>query len=172
MPEQITLVDENDQVTGSAEKMEVHEKGLLHRAFSIIIFNKNKEMMIQKRASTKYHCGGMWTNTCCGHPLANEELETAANRRLQQEMGIQTKLHDIGKFHYTTTFNNGLTENEIDHVLVGEYNENPNPDPNEADDWKWITLENLKSAMAKNPEQFTFWFHEIIKKSPTFQQGF
>lgn len=156
--EQVVLVDSNDNVTGSCEKMEAHRQGLLHRAFSVFIFNEANEILLQKRAQDKYHSPGLWTNTCCGHPRPHEEILAAAQRRLKEEMGIACELQRAYSFTYFFNFKNGLIENEFDHVLVGRYSGNPIPDPAEASDWKWIKPEDAERELKLNPLQFTYWF--------------
>jgi len=120
MKDQVILVDNDDQEVGEAEKMAVHEKGLLHRAFSVLVFNSKGELLLQQRAKSKYHCGGLWTNTCCSHPRPGETILKAARRRLFEEMGIRCELEEIFSFSYRIEFPNGLTENEFDHVLIGK----------------------------------------------------
>ncbi len=166
MEDQIILVDEKDQIVGTAEKMAVHEKGLLHRAFSIVVFNSKGEFLLQKRAKNKYHCPGLWTNTCCSHPRYGETILEAGERRLFEEMDIRCKLGEIFSFRYNITLPNGLIENEYDHVLTGKSDALPKPDPKEADEWKWISKKVLKSDMKKNPEIYTYWFKILIKKLP------
>ncbi len=158
----IALVDANDQVTGYEEKMKVHEEGLLHRAFSIFIFNSKGEMLLQKRAATKYHSPGLWTNTCCSHLLPEKDMETCAHERLQFEMGFDTNIQKSFVFNYLAPFDNGLTENEIDHVYLGHYTDDPQPHPDEVEDFKWIQLRDLQEDIAQNPEHYTFWFKHII----------
>lgn len=157
---QIVLVNEKDEVIGYGDKMETHIKALLHRAFSVFIFRKSDklEILLQKRDSEKYHCGNLWTNTCCGHPYPDESIEHAGQRRLFEEMGINISLKYKGVFHYTAKFENGLTENEIDHVLVGEYhNEVITPNPLEVSEYRWVTPEALKEEIKKQPNTFTPW---------------
>ncbi|MEA2097899.1 MAG: isopentenyl-diphosphate Delta-isomerase [Patescibacteria group bacterium] len=164
MPEEIILVDKNDKEIGTGEKMKVHQDGALHRAFSIFVFNSQNKMLLQKRAKTKYHCGGLWTNTCCSHPRAGELLEEAIHRRLQEEMGFDCELKEIGNFIYKAEFDNGLTEHEYDHIFTGKFDSTPNLNPEEADDYKWIDLNNLKKKIKKNPDDFTVWFKIALEK--------
>lgn len=160
----IELVNENDTVIGAEEKLLVHQKGLLHRAFSILVFNEKSELLIHQRALHKYHSGGLWTNTCCGHPNAGELMETAVHRRLSEEMGFDCPLEMKFKFHYTTEFGNGLIENEIDHVYIGNYNGTFVVNPEEVATFRWIPLNELMEDVEKNPEIYTFWFREILRQ--------
>ncbi|MFD0976223.1 isopentenyl-diphosphate Delta-isomerase [Salinimicrobium gaetbulicola] len=162
--EQVILVNENDEQIGLMPKMEAHEKALLHRAFSVFVFNDRNELMIQQRAMGKYHSPGLWTNTCCSHQREGESNIEAGKRRLQEEMGFTTDLKDTISFIYKAPFDNGLTEHEFDHILVGYYNEEPNLNPEEAHDYKWVDLETLKEDMAKNPQRYTEWFKIIFDK--------
>jgi len=165
MQEIINLVNPEGEVIGSIEKLEAHEKGLLHEAFSIFIFNKNKELLIQKRALTKYHSGGLWTNTCCSHPRAGEDLNIATQRRMVEEMGFD--IEDIKKvydFIYSVTLDKSLVEHEYDHVLVGKYtDEIINPNPEEVCDYKWVSMESLKKDVEINPQNYTEWIKIIVK---------
>lgn len=160
--EEVILVDEKDQEIGTMEKLLAHEKGLLHRAFSVLIFNDSGELLIHKRSKDKYHCGGLWTNACCSHPRKGEAIMDAANRRLFEEMGFNTPLKHVDEFVYKAKFENGLTEYEYDHVLIGIYSENPNPNPDEVEDWKYMELQQVKKAMHENPNDYTAWFIDII----------
>lgn len=163
--ERVILVDENDAEVGTEEKMKSHENGgKLHRAFSIFIFNSDGKLMLQKRAEGKYHCGGLWTNTCCSHPRPGETLEEATQRRLEEEMGFSCPLKKIFKFQYKADFSNGLTENEIDHVFIGKYGGEPELNEEEACEWKWVNLEELEEDIDKNPEKYTPWFKVSIPK--------
>jgi isopentenyl-diphosphate delta-isomerase len=162
--EQIILVDENDKPVGTMGKLEAHQKGLLHRAFSVFIFNDKGELLLQKRASTKYHSPGLWTNTCCSHPQPGEETLAAAKRRLKEEMGMDCVLIHKTSFVYKTNFDNGLTEHEFDHVFIGNYNDNPVLNEDEAEEYKWMSLENIKSDIQKCPENFTSWFRIAMAK--------
>lgn len=163
----VVLVDENDHVLGTMEKLKAHQEGLLHRAFSVVIFNDEGEMLIHKRASDKYHCGGLWTNACCSHPRFEETPKEAALRRMQEEMGFTTSIEYIGQFIYKTEFENGLTEHELDHVFVGKFNGNPVPDPQEVEDFKYIGVEELKADIKSNPEKYTVWFKKIVANNLT-----
>ena len=156
--EKVILVDENDNQVGVMPKLEAHQKGLLHRAFSVFIFNSKYELLLQKRASSKYHSGGLWTNTCCSHPREGEEILDAANRRLIEEMGIETSLRKVHDFIYKAELDNDLTEHEFDHVLYGIYNEDPIINKDEADDFKWIDMDSLNEDIKTNGDNYTIWF--------------
>jgi isopentenyl-diphosphate Delta-isomerase len=160
----ITLVDSNDNVTGYQEKLEVHKEGLLHRAFSILIFNSEGQMLIHQRALSKYHSPGLWTNACCGHPNKGEEILDAAHRRLEEEMGFDCEFEFKFKFHYRAEFENGLIENEIDHVYIGEYNDTFKVNPMEVESFRWIEVSALKDEINTQPENFTVWFKEIMMR--------
>jgi isopentenyl-diphosphate Delta-isomerase len=162
MYEEVVLVDENDIEVGTQEKLEAHKKGVLHRAFSIFIFNARGELLLHRRAQSKYHCGGLWTNTCCSHPRPGEEVLDAAHRKLQQEMGFDCELESLHAFTYKASFPNGLTEHEYDHVLGGMWEGEPHINPEEADDWKWISISDLRADMATNPTDYTYWFTEAL----------
>jgi isopentenyl-diphosphate delta-isomerase len=156
--EYVILVDEQDITIGKMEKQQAHLEGLLHRAFSIFIFNSENKLLLQKRASSKYHCGGLWTNTCCSHPRENETVQEAANRRLQEEMGMQCDLTPIFSFVYKTNFENGLTEHEFDHVLFGESNQIPSINIEEVEDYRFVGIEELQREIKESPQNFTPWF--------------
>ncbi len=162
--ESIALVSPSDCITGYAPKLLVHQQGLLHRAFSVVIFNNASEILMQKRATSKYHSGGLWTNTCCSHLVEGKDMETYMHERLQHEMGFDCELKFAFSFHYTAKFDNGLTENEIDHVYIGTWNGTPLPNPTEADDYRWARPDNIRSEMKLNPEKFTVWFKEIMER--------
>lgn len=170
MEEKILLVDEHDDPIGYEEKMKTHLEGHLHRAFSIFIFNDKNEMLIQRRALDKYHCGGLWTNTCCSHQRENEILLDAIHRRLKEEMGFDTTLFEIFTFHYNVSFENGLIENEIDHVFIGNYKGKIKINPKEACDYKWIKIEQLKDWIKQTPENFTPWFLIAIEKMKKYKK--
>lgn len=162
--EQLILVDSNDVQIGAMGKMETHEKGLRHRAFSIFVGNGRGEIMLQRRAAGKYHCGGLWTNTCCGHPRDGEELLHSAHRRLREEMGFDCALREIFAFAYDVSFENGLRENEIDHVLVGRYERDPVLNPDEADGWKWVGIDQVRTDILTSPGKYTYWFVRALKE--------
>lgn len=161
---EIILVDEHDQSIGEEEKMKAHELGLLHRAFSVWIFNKKGELMLQQRASEKYHCGGMWTNTCCSHPRPGETTIDAAHRRLMEEMGFDCELRETIEFIYEIDFPNGLTEHEYLHVFIGRYDENPILNPEEASDFKWISVDTLRKDIGADPNRYTYWSRLTLEK--------
>ncbi len=161
--EYVILVDKRDREKGIEEKIEAHKKCMLHRAFSILIFNSKCEILLQKRAKSKYHCGGLWTNACCSHPMPGENIENAAHRRLKEEMGFDCDLEEIGSFIYKVKFENGLSEYEYDHVLLGFYDGKVKINKEEAEDYKWVSLENLEKDIKKNPELYTPWFKMIMK---------
>jgi isopentenyl-diphosphate delta-isomerase len=156
--EYVVLVDEQDNPIGKMEKQQAHIEGLLHRAFSIFIFNSENKLLLQKRASSKYHCGGLWTNSCCSHPRENENIQDAANRRLAEEMGMQCSLKPIFTFMYKAEFDNGLTEHEFDHVFFGESNQTPKINTEEVDDYRYISMDALQQEVKEFPENFTPWF--------------
>ncbi len=160
----IILVDDNDKQIGVGEKMDVHQKGLLHRAFSVLVFNEKGELLIQRRAFDKYHCGGLWANTCCSHPFPNEETLDAAHRRLTEEMGFDCKLEEKFVFQYRAEFENNLIENEIDHVFFGIWNGTPQLNLEEVSEYQWISVENLSKEIEKTPQSFAPWFLILYKK--------
>ncbi len=163
--EQVILVDTQDNPIGLMEKMEAHEKGLLHRAFSVFIFNDKNELLLQQRASHKYHSGGLWTNTCCSHPRDGEETIDAGKRRLNEEMGFQCAISPALSFIYKAELDNELTEHEFDHVLIGKYNADPQPNPDEVSNWKFVNLEELAVDLQENPENYTVWFQQIFERT-------
>ena len=163
MEEQVILVNEHDTPIGLMEKLEAHQKALLHRAFSVFILNDKGEIMLQQRAASKYHSPNLWTNTCCSHPRQGETTIEAGKRRLQEEMGFVTELTDILSFIYKAPFN-GLTEHELDHILIGYYNAPPTINPEEVADWRWELPEKIKEDIAKHPHRYTEWFKIIFDK--------
>ena len=160
--ENVILVNEQDKQIGVMAKLEAHEKALLHRAFSVFIVNDKNEIMLQQRASHKYHSPLLWTNTCCSHQRVGETDLEAANRRLFEEMGIQTDLKELFHFIYKAPFDNGLTEHELDHVFIGNYNGNPTINTEEAESWKWMAIDDIKTDMVANPAIYTVWFKIIF----------
>lgn len=168
MEEQVILVDEQDNPIGLMGKMEAHQKAVLHRAFSVFILNDKGELMLQQRAAEKYHSPNLWTNTCCSHPREGETTIEAGKRRLQEEMGFVTELTDVQTFIYKAPFDNGLTEHELDHILIGYYNEAPNINPAEVGDWCWELPENIKKDIAARPHRYTEWFKIIFDRFYTF----
>ncbi|MEZ4793367.1 MAG: isopentenyl-diphosphate Delta-isomerase [Gelidibacter sp.] len=162
--EKVILVNENDEQIGTMPKMEAHEKAMLHRAFSVFVFNDKNELMLQQRATHKYHSPNLWTNTCCSHQRVGESNIEAGKRRLQEEMGFVTDLKDTISFVYKAPFDNGLTEHEYDHILVGIYNEEPHINTEEVSNWKWMSLEDVKIDMQERPEIYTEWFKIIFEK--------
>ena len=157
------MVDEFDNDLGTMNKLEAHEKGLLHRAISIFIFNSKGAVLLQQRAADKYHCGNLWTNTCCSHPRKNENPFDAANRRLMEEMGMEAKLSFAFTFTYKSEFDNGLTEHEFDHVFFGETDAKPNLNPEEAQNYKYVSLDDLELDIQNKPEQYTSWLKICLK---------
>lgn len=162
--EQVILVDHNDRETGTMGKMQAHREGRLHRAISVFIFNSEGKWLLHKRASTKYHSGGLWTNTCCSHPRVGESPTEAASRRLQEEMGIACNLKFLFKFKYCEDVGDGLTEHEFDHVFAGQTDSAPSPDPHEASDWSYFTTEEIETHLKETPERFTKWFGLIFER--------
>ncbi|SFU76727.1 isopentenyl-diphosphate delta-isomerase [Pustulibacterium marinum] len=162
--ERLILVNEKDEPIGLMPKMETHEKGLLHRAFSVFIMNDKGETMLQRRALHKYHSPGLWTNTCCSHQREGETNIEAGKRRMMEEMGCTAELTELFSFIYKAPFDNGLTEHEFDHVMVGYSNEAPNINPDEVAEWKWMSLNDIKLDIAKNPADYTEWFKIIFEK--------
>ncbi|MCK9450504.1 MAG: isopentenyl-diphosphate Delta-isomerase [Bacteroidales bacterium] len=158
MKEQVILVDTNDNPQGLMEKMEAHEKGILHRAFSIFIFNSKNELMLQQRAFTKYHTPGLWANTCCSHPRDGETLEQATSRRLMEEMGMQCEITKVFSFVYKGDVGQGLIEHEFDHVFIGHSDAQPIINKEEVETWKYASMKDIKADMTRNPEKYTVWF--------------
>jgi isopentenyl-diphosphate delta-isomerase len=164
--EYVVLVDETDKELGIEEKMAAHQKALLHRAFSVFIYRHSEEVqfLLQQRNKAKYHCGGLWSNTCCSHPRPGETVEMAAKRRLKEEMNIEVPLQNIGSFQYKAIFENGLTEHELDHVLVGEYDASQTiiGDPCEVQDYRWIGLSQLQTELGTQAKEYTPWFKQAL----------
>lgn len=161
--EQVVLVDHDDKEVGLEEKLRAHQNGgKLHRAISIFIFNKKGETMLQQRASTKYHGGGLWSNTVCSHPREGETPVDAAHRRLPEEMGFDCDMHEVFAFEYEAEMDKGLTEHEYDHVIFGNYDKDPKPNPEEVQDWKWMSLGDLKKNLKESPQSFSPWVRIAI----------
>ncbi len=160
--ELVILVDEFDAPIGFMPKMEAHEKGVLHRAFSVFILNEKNEIMLQQRAHQKYHSPLLWTNTCCSHQREGETNLEAGKRRLFEEMGIQTELKELFHFIYKAPFDNGLTEHELDHVMIGRFNGDPIINTDEVESWKWMSIEAIKSDVKIHPQLYTVWFKHIF----------
>ena len=165
MPEeQVILVNEKDEPIGLMGKMEAHEKALLHRAFSVFVFNNKNELMLQQRAAEKYHSPLLWANTCCSHQRDGESNLDAGKRRLQEEMGFVCELDEKFSFIYKAPFDNGLTEHELDHVMIGYFNDEPNINTEEVAAYKWMSVEAIREDIAEKPETYTTWFKIIFKE--------
>jgi isopentenyl-diphosphate Delta-isomerase len=162
--EQVVLVNERDEELGTMGKLEAHEKGVLHRAFSVFVFNDAGEFLLQRRADGKYHSAGLWTNTCCSHPRKGEALENAARRRLREEMGIELELKHRFSFIYKAGFDNGLHEHELDHVFFGRYDGDPRPDTDEVSEWKWMPVTELDADLKAHPGHYTVWLRDCWKR--------
>ncbi len=162
--EKVILVNERDEPIGLMPKLEAHEKAVLHRAFSVFILNDKKEVMLQQRAHQKYHSPLLWTNTCCSHQRDGETNIQAGTRRLLEEMGFSADLKELFHFIYKAPFDNGLTEHELDHVMIGYYDNEPIINPEEVEDWKWMSIEAIKTDMQEHPELYTVWFKIIFDK--------
>lgn len=172
MADNIILVDEHDNELGTGEKLAVHKAGLLHRCFSIFVFNSEGQLLLQKRARGKYHSGGLWTNTTCSHPRPGESDKTGAKRRLQQEMGMSVDLEEKFTFTYRAELDNGITEHEFDHVFFGVSDSDPVPDPEEAEAWKWVDMDWLAQDISDHPEHYSVWlkacFNQVLRQLPSF----
>ncbi|MGA9637664.1 isopentenyl-diphosphate Delta-isomerase [Flavobacterium sp.] len=162
--ENVILVNENDEQIGLMPKLEAHEKAVLHRAFSVFVLNSKNEIMLQQRAEHKYHSPLLWTNTCCSHQREGESNIEAGNRRLYEEMGYKTDLKELFHFIYKAPFDNGLTEHELDHVMIGYYEGSPLVDPEEVHDWKWMSIEAVQLDMIARPKEYTVWFKIIFEE--------
>ncbi len=169
--EHVILVDKDNKEIGIMEKMEAHEKGMLHRAFSVFLFNSKGEMLLQQRAVSKYHSGGLWTNTCCSHPRDKEKTITAAHRRLEEEMGFDCEIEKAFHFTYKSILDNDLTEHELDHVFIGQYEGEIKPNPEEVESYKHISISELTKDVAENSDNYTEWFkiclEEVLKRVKT-----
>ncbi|WP_440940911.1 isopentenyl-diphosphate Delta-isomerase [Immundisolibacter sp.] len=160
--EQVQLVDLQDRPIGRAEKLDAHRRALLHRAFSVFVFDPAGRLMLQRRADTKYHSGGLWTNTCCGHPRPDRPLVAEATRRLREEMGFECPLTPVGSLQYQLPVPGDLIEHELDHLLCGRFQGEPVPDPAEASAWRWLAWPELLAEVARAPDGFTPWLREIL----------
>lgn len=164
METKVVLVNENDEVLGTMEKLEAHQKGVLHRAFSVFLFNEKGQMLLQKRAATKYHSPNKWTNTCCSHPMLNETYQDAALRRLREELGIAAEIQPIFHFIYKADVGDGLWEHELDHVFIGNYEGVFQLNPEEVSEIRYITLDDLLQEVSSHPDDFTEWFKIILSE--------
>ena len=162
--EKVILVDEADNAIGEMEKMEAHIKGVLHRAFSVFVLDGNNRLLLHRRALEKYHSPGLWTNTCCSHPRSGESVGQAAHRRMQEEMGFDCPLDAVFTFIYRAKFDNGLTEHELDHVLIGFSDDIPYPNPEEVHEYKWMPLPEIAKDIRDHPEIYTVWFRIALNK--------
>ena len=169
--EEVILVDTNDRPLGTMPKMEAHEKAVLHRAFSVFILNKKEELLLQQRAWEKYHSPGLWTNSCCSHQRKGESNLEAGNRRLEEEMGMEADLEELFSFIYKAPFDNGLTEHELDHVLLGYSDSDPNMNSDEVAAFRWAPLETIAAEMQADPDQFTAWFKIIFDRFYSYIQS-
>jgi len=164
LEEKVILVNEKDDQLGLMNKMEAHQKAVLHRAFSVFVFNQKGELLLQQRAHDKYHSPGLWTNTCCSHQRDGESNMVAGKRRLEEEMGFSCDLEEMFWFVYKASFDNGLTEHELDHVMIGHFDEDPKINEDEAASFKWMLLEDVKKDIEMHPELYTEWFKIIFKE--------
>lgn len=164
MEEKVILVDKQDNPIGLMPKMEAHEKGVLHRAFSVFILNNAGDLMLQQRALHKYHSPGLWTNTCCSHQRDGESNIAAGQRRLYEEMGFVTPLREVTSFIYKAPFDNGLTEHELDHIMIGQYNDEPIINTDEVADWKWMPIDAVRDDINQHPQNYTVWFIIIFEQ--------
>ena len=155
----VIVVNERDEWLGTMEKLAAHEEGVLHRAFSVFILNENNELLLQQRADGKYHSGGLWSNTCCSHPMPGESTKSAAHRRLKEEMGFDCELQPLFHLRYRSDVGSNLIENEYDHIFCGSYNGAIHLNPEEVKSYKYVTLEAVSKWMAEQPQLFTEWFH-------------
>lgn len=163
--ERVVLVDLADREVGQAEKLDAHRRGVLHRAFSVFVLDGAGRLLLQRRAAGKYHSGGLWSNTCCGHPRPGESVVAAARRRLVEEMGLDCPLEPVGAFVYRATIGE-LVEYEYDHVLVGCCEGCPRPDPGEVAEWRWVSREELERDLATHPERYTVWLGQALQQLP------
>jgi isopentenyl-diphosphate delta-isomerase len=161
--EQVILVDEQDRELGASEKLRAHVEGALHRAFSVFVFDRDGRLLLQRRAREKYHSGGLWSNTCCGHPRPGEETAAAARRRLREEMNLDCELRAAFDFIYRAELDNALVEHEYDHVFAGEFDGSPVPDPSEVEEWKWMSLDELRRELREEPSRYSYWLRTVVE---------
>jgi isopentenyl-diphosphate delta-isomerase len=167
----LIAIDEDDNQTGLVDKLEAHRKGILHRAFSVFVLNDKNELLLQQRAMGKYHSAGLWSNTCCSHPMQDEDTLAAAHRRLQEEMGFDCPLEYAFSLRYEAEVGNGLTENELDHVYIGHYTGKVDPNPDEVKNHRFMPLPELNVLMTGEPGSFTKWFHLAMPKLVAYIAG-
>ncbi len=164
MSQELILVDETDEVNGYGEKLHVHRTGQLHRAFSIFALNSQGQLLLQRRAFGKYHSGGLWTNTCCSHQVKGEDEFVTIHKRLQEEMGFDCALEPLFTFKYQADLDNNLTEHELDHVYLGQFDGQPKPNPDEVCEWKWVDLLDLQEDLGNNPALYTYWLNYVFER--------
>lgn len=164
MTDEVILVDADNREIGTCGKLEAHERGLLHRAFSIFVFHPDGRLLLQQRAQHKYHSGGLWTNTCCSHPRPGEAVLEAAHRRLMEEMGFDCALEEVHTFTYRVSFPNGLTEHEYDHVIVGVSDAVPAVNTEEVGEWRWVAPDELRADIEAHPDRYTYWFRTVLEE--------
>lgn len=164
MDEMLILVNANDELIGHGTKLHVHQKGMMHRAFSILVFDSGNRLLLQKRASRKYHSAGLWSNSCCGHPRQDEDTDAAAHRRLREEMGFDCGLHEVTSLVYRAAVSGDLIEHEYDHIYVGIFDGKPEANPEEVSDWQWLGLPQLRACVATRPGDFTVWFRVLLER--------
>ena len=164
--EKVVLVDHMDRSLGTMDKLEAHRQGILHRAFSVLLFNDSGQLLLQRRADCKYHSGGLWTNTCCSHPRPDEDLRDATNRRLREEMGISLTPDPLFAFTYRAELDGNLVEHEFDHVFAGTFNGTPSVNPEEVADWRFTDLSKIRQEIQARPDNFTIWFRMIMDSLP------
>jgi len=170
MEQQLIQVDAADRIVGTVEKMQAHRQGLLHRAFSVFLFTPDGRWILQQRALSKYHSGGLWSNACCGHPLAGEETAGAARRRLSYEMGVDCELTEVFAFTYRAELSNGLIEHEVDHVFTGTTAATPAPDPQEVMSWKMLRAAEVRDDVLRHDRRYTEWFKMLVERMIHYQQ--
>lgn len=163
--EEVILIDEADRPLGTAGKLDAHERGVLHRAFSVLIHDGSGNLLLQKRHPSKYHSGGLWTNTCCGHPRPGEATHAAAARRLNEEMGFCSQITPLGSLIYRADVGNGLIEHELVYLFMGHYDGAIDPDPFEVEDWCWLPVTDVRRQVAAEPDRFTYWFRRYLEES-------